>query len=149
MTCKREKLLKFEGRQLPQQKSDSLLTFDLTADAILILLQNITEGLVVYPKVINKHLMQELPFMASENLLMAFVKVKHVLFVLPLKYIGLIFMINQSGGNRQDGHERIRVLSQEAGAQVKQEGKENDLLDRIRKDDTFKAVHDKLGQFSY
>ena len=54
-------------------------------------------------------------------------------------------MIYQSGGNRQDGHERIRVLSQEAGAQVKQEGKENDLLDRIRKDDTFKAVHDKLG----
>ena len=58
-------------------------------------------------------------------------------------------MINQSGGNRQDGHERIRVLSQEAGAQVKQEGKENDLLDRIRKDDTFKAVHDKLGQFFF
>ena len=58
-------------------------------------------------------------------------------------------MINQSGGNRQDGHERIRVLSQEAGAQVKQEGKENDLLDRIKKDDTFKAVHDKLGQFFF
>ena len=67
------------------------------------------------------------------------------LCTLPLICIGLIFMINQSGGNRQDGHERIRVLSQEAGAQVKQEGKENDLLDRIRKDDTFKAVHDKLG----
>ena len=47
----------------------------LTADAICILLQNITEGLVVYPKVIKKHLMAELPFMASENILMAFVKV--------------------------------------------------------------------------
>ena len=48
----------------------------LTADAICILLQNITEGLVVYPKVIKKHLMAELPFMASENILMAFVKVR-------------------------------------------------------------------------
>ena len=120
----------------------------LTADAILILLQNITEGLVVYPKVINKHLMQELPFMASENLLMAFVKVKNICATLKIYWFN-IYGYNQSGGNRQDGHERIRVLSQEAGAQVKQEGKENDLLDRIRKDDTFKAVHDKLGQFSY
>jgi len=95
----------------------------LTADAICILLQNITEGLVVYPNVINKHLAAELPFMASENILMAFVK---------------------AGGNRQDGHERIRVLAQAAGNRVKQEGADNDLLERIRADDMFSCVADKL-----
>ena len=50
----------------------------------------------------------------------------------------------QDGGNRQDGHERIRVLSQEAGARVKQDGEDNDLLERIRKDEMFKCVADKL-----
>jgi len=64
----------------------------LTADAIAILLQNITEGLVVYPKVIEKHVKEELPFMAAENILMASVK---------------------AGGSRQEAHEKFRVLSQE------------------------------------
>jgi len=95
----------------------------LTADAIAILLQNITEGLVVYPKVIGRHVAQELPFMASENILMALVK---------------------AGGNRQEGHEKLRVLSQKAGDRVKQQGLENDLLDRIRADDFFRPVWSEL-----
>ncbi|KAL0992490.1 hypothetical protein UPYG_G00093980 [Umbra pygmaea] len=81
----------------------------LTADIILSTLQNITEGLVVYPKVIERHIRHELPFMATENIIMAMVK---------------------AGGNRQDCHEKIRVLSQQAAAVVKQEGGDNDLLSR-------------------
>lgn len=95
----------------------------LTADAIAILLQNITEGLVVYPKVIERHIRQELPFMATENILMAIVK---------------------AGGNRQDAHEKLRVLSQEAAAKVKNEGNENDLLTRIRADSFFAPIHAEL-----
>src|SRR5439155_1522424 len=88
----------------------------LAADAILILLQNITAGLVVYPKTIAANLAEELPFMATENILMAAVK---------------------AGGDRQDLHERIRRHSQGAAKQVKQEGKPNDLLTRLKKDDAF------------
>ncbi|XP_066563274.1 adenylosuccinate lyase [Amia ocellicauda] len=94
----------------------------LTADIILSTLQNITEGLVVYPKVIQRHISQELPFMATENIIMAMV---------------------QAGGNRQDCHEKIRVLSQEAAAVVKQEGGDNDLIARIRGDPYFSPI---LGQ---
>ncbi|XP_061567027.1 adenylosuccinate lyase [Cololabis saira] len=94
----------------------------LTADIILSTLQNITEGLVVYPKVIERHIRHELPFMATENIIMAMVK---------------------AGGNRQDCHEKIRVLSQEAAAVVKQEGGDNDLLARVQKDPYFKPI---LGQ---
>ena len=82
-----------------------------------------TAGLVVYPKVIEKHLREELPFMATENILMDAVK---------------------AGGDRQTLHERIRVHSQAAGNRVKLEGAENDLFERIRQDKAFAAVADKL-----
>ncbi|XP_011497763.1 PREDICTED: adenylosuccinate lyase [Ceratosolen solmsi marchali] len=95
----------------------------LSADTVLMTLQNITEGLVVYPKVIGRHIDQELPFLSAENIIMAIVK---------------------AGGDRQVCHEKIRVLSQEAGAQVKQHGKDNDLIERIRKDIYFKPIMDKL-----
>ncbi|XP_072127908.1 adenylosuccinate lyase [Mobula birostris] len=95
----------------------------LTADVILSTLQNITEGLVVYPKVIERHIRQELPFMATENIIMAMVK---------------------AGENRQDCHERIRVLSQQAAAVVKQEGGDNDLICRIKKDPYFSPIHEQL-----
>lgn len=92
----------------------------LAIDAILILLQNVSTGLVVYPQVIAKNLAEELPFMATENLLMAAV---------------------QAGGDRQELHERIRVHSQEAALVVKQQGKPNDLLERLAKDKAFAGVN--------
>ncbi|XP_030649304.1 adenylosuccinate lyase isoform X1 [Chanos chanos] len=95
----------------------------LTADIILSTLQNVTEGLVVYPKVIERHIRNELPFMATENIIMAMVK---------------------AGGNRQDCHERIRVLSQQAAAVVKQEGRDNDLLDRVKADAYFTPIINQL-----
>ena len=95
----------------------------LAVDAILDLYLNVTSGLVVYEKVIEKHLQEELPFMATENILMECVK---------------------RGGNRQVLHEKIRVHSMEAGKKVKVEGKENDLLLRIKNDEAFKAIHDDL-----
>lgn len=91
----------------------------LAIDAILILLQNISSGLVVYPKVITNQLMQELPFMATENILMAAVG---------------------AGGDRQELHELIRQYSHEAGHQIKVEGNPNDLLERIGSDAAFAAV---------
>jgi adenylosuccinate lyase len=91
----------------------------LAADAILLLLQNITAGLVVYPKVIAANLSEELPFMATENILMAGV---------------------EAGGDRQELHERIRRHSQDAAARVKQEGLANDLLDRLAADPAFAKV---------
>lgn len=95
----------------------------LAADACLLTLLNISQGLVVYPKVIERHISQELPFMAAENVIMAMVK---------------------AGGDRQVCHEKIRVLSHEAGAQVKQHGKDNDLVERIRNDQYFSPVLDQL-----
>ena len=92
-------------------------------DAILNIYMNVADNLVVYDKVIAKHIAAELPFMATENIMMECVK---------------------AGGNRQELHEKIRVLSMEAGKNVKLEGKENNLIDLIRKDDDFKAVHDRL-----
>ena len=92
----------------------------LGVDAILTLLQNVTSGLVVYPKVIAKNLREELPFMATENILMAAVT---------------------AGGDRQVLHERIRVHSLDAAAVVKQEGKPNDLLERLVKDPAFQGVN--------
>jgi adenylosuccinate lyase len=91
----------------------------LAADASLILLQNITAGLVVYPKVIAANLHQELPFMATENILMAAV---------------------QAGGDRQELHERIRRHSQDAALCVKEGGEANDLLDRLATDPAFANV---------
>ncbi|ALC45211.1 CG3590 [Drosophila busckii] len=96
----------------------------LAADASLLTLLNITQGLVVYPKVIERHIAQELPFMSTENIIMAMVK---------------------AGGDRQVCHEKIRVLSQEAGAQVKQHGKDNDLVERVRNDPYFAPILNQLG----
>ncbi|XP_026752697.1 adenylosuccinate lyase isoform X1 [Galleria mellonella] len=95
----------------------------LTADATLLTLLNICQGLVVYPKVIGRHIAQELPFMATENIIMAMV---------------------QNGGDRQVCHEKIRVLSHEAGAQVKQQGKDNDLIDRVKNDPYFAPILSQL-----
>ncbi len=91
----------------------------LGVDAILAIYQNVAAGLVVYPKVIQRNLAEELPFMATENILMAAVA---------------------AGGDRQDLHERIRVHSLEAARQVKQEGLSNDLLARIAADPAFAAA---------
>lgn len=95
----------------------------LATDAILNLYMNVAENLVVYDKVIAKHIRAELPFMATENIMMECVK---------------------AGGNRQELHERIRVLSMEAGKNVKVEGRENNLIDLIKADEMFAPVHDKL-----
>lgn len=91
----------------------------LTADIVLSTLQNITEGLVVYPGVIARHISQELPFMATENIIMAMVR---------------------AGGDRQECHEHIRVLSHQAAKVVKEEGGENDLIERVKKDPYFEPV---------
>merc|ERR1712098_791616 len=95
----------------------------LTADAVVMTLQNITEGLVVYPKVIQRYMDQELPFMATENFIMEMVK---------------------AGGDRQECHEQIRVLSHQAGGVVKKEGKDNDLIDRIRRNEYFAPIHSQI-----
>ena len=97
----------------------------LTVDAILNIYMNVAENLVVYEKVIEKHIRAELPFMATENIMMECVK---------------------AGGNRQELHEQIRVLSMEAGKNVKVEGKENNLIELIKQDEMFKPVWDKLDQ---
>lgn len=97
----------------------------LTADATLLTLLNICQGLVVYPKVIARHIDQELPFMATENIIMAMV---------------------QAGGDRQVCHEKIRVLSHEAGAQVKQHGKDNDLIARVKADKYFEPIISQLNK---
>jgi len=95
----------------------------LTADAVLTTMQNITEGLVVYPKVIGRHIANELPFMATENFIMAMV---------------------QAGGDRQECHEQIRVLSQQAGDVVKREGGDNDLIQRVKASEYFAPIHSQL-----
>ena len=95
----------------------------LAVDAILIIWKNILEGLVVYPKMIEKHIMAELPFMATEYIIMEGVK---------------------KGGDRQELHELIRVHSMEAGKQVKVEGLENDLIERIINDVSFDIDREKL-----
>ena len=95
----------------------------LAIDGILDLYLNVVDGLVVYPKVIEKHLMSELPFMATENIMMDAVK---------------------AGGDRQELHEKIRTLSMEAGKHVKVEGKENNLLELIAADPSFNLTLDEL-----
>lgn len=95
----------------------------LAVDGILDLCLNVVDGLVVYPKVIEKRLMSELPFMATENIMMDAVKM---------------------GGNRQELHERIRELSMEAGRNVKVEGKENNLLELIAADPAFNMTLEDL-----
>ncbi|KAG1849497.1 L-Aspartase-like protein [Suillus subluteus] len=97
----------------------------LTADIVLSTLQNVCEGLVVYPRVIARRIAQELPFMATENIIMSIVK---------------------EGGDRQEAHEKIRVLSHEAAHQVKNLGLENDLIARVRNDPYFSPIHEELEQ---
>ncbi len=97
----------------------------LAIDAVLNLCSNVSDGLVVYPKVIEQRLMKELPFMATENIMMDAVK---------------------RGGNRQELHERIRVHSLEAARMVKVEGRENDLVDRIANDSEFGITKDEILQ---
>ncbi len=91
----------------------------LATDAVLILYQNVADGMVVYPEVIGRNLREELPFMATENILMAAVT---------------------AGGDRQDLHEHIRQHSQAAAAEVKQHGRPNDLLERLAGDEAFAGV---------
>ena len=95
----------------------------LAIDGILDLCLNVVDGLVVYPKVIEKHMMAELPFMATENIMMDAVK---------------------AGGDRQELHERIRELSMEAGKTVKVEGKDNNLLELIAADPAFNLTLEDL-----
>ncbi len=95
----------------------------LAVDGILDLYLNVVDGLVVYPKVIEKRLMAELPFMATENIMMDAVK---------------------RGGDRQELHERIRILSMEAGRNVKEKGLDNNLLELIAADPTFHMTMEEL-----
>ena len=95
----------------------------LLADTILIILENVALGLVVYPAVISARIAAELPFMATENFIMAIVR---------------------KGGSRQEAHERIRVLSHEAAAEVKMKGKPNDLVDRVQQDPFFEPIRSEL-----
>ncbi len=97
----------------------------LAADAILNLLLSVCDGLVVYPKVIRARVMAELPFMASENIMMRAVK---------------------KGGDRQELHEKLRVHARAAAAVVKEEGKPNDLLERILSDSAFGLTQEELGE---
>lgn len=97
----------------------------LATDGILDLVLNVVDGLVVYEKVIEKHLMAELPFMATENIMMDCVK---------------------SGGNRQELHEKIRVLSMKAGEHVKKDGADNDLLELIAADPAFNVSLEELKE---
>ena len=97
----------------------------LALDGILNIYMNVSENLVVYDKVIAKHIAAELPFMATENIMMECVK---------------------AGGNRQDLHERIRVLSMEAGRNVKERGGDNNLIELIKADEMFAPVKDKLDE---
>lgn len=91
----------------------------LAIDAVLTLYLNVVPGLVVYPNVIARNVEAELPFMATENLMMAAV---------------------QAGGDRQEVHERIRTHSQAAGTRIKREGADNDLMDRLQADPMFKGI---------
>ena len=95
----------------------------LAIDGILDLCLNVVDGLVVYPKVIYKHFMAEIPFMATENIMMDAVK---------------------QGGNRQELHEKIRQLSMEAGKPVKEEGKDNNLVDLIAADPAFGLTKEQI-----
>ena len=95
----------------------------LAVDAILGIYTNVASGLVVYPKMIEKHVLDELPFMMTENIMME---------------------VTKKGGNRQELHEEIRQLSMQAGSVVKNEGKPNDLLERIAADPKFGITMDEL-----
>ena len=95
----------------------------LAADAIVDIMHNVASGMVVYPNVIKARINAELPFMATENIIMEMV----------------------SGGDRQEVHEQIRLHSLAAAAKVKEQGLQNDLIDRIRTDDFFTPIHPVSG----
>ena len=95
----------------------------MSADAICMTLDNVVSGLVVYPNRIHSRLMEELPFMATENIIMKLVSL---------------------GRSRQDAHEEIRVLCHQASDVVKKEGKKNDLIERIKKTEFFKPIWGEL-----
>jgi len=97
----------------------------LIADAVANIIQNVFEGAEVYPKTIQRHIIEELPFMASENILMAMVA---------------------AGADRQDCHERLRILSRESAQRVKYEAIDNDLIKRIRADPYFALIHNHLDK---
>ena len=97
----------------------------LAIDGILDLCLNVVDGLVVYPKVVEKHLRAELPFMATENIMMDAVK---------------------AGGDRQEMHEKIRTLSMEAGKNVKVNGGDNNLLELIAADPAFRMTEEELAK---
>ncbi len=97
----------------------------LAMDAMLIIAENVSDGMVVYPKVLEKRILAELPFMATENIIMAGVK---------------------KGGDRQELHEEIRKMSMEAASVVKNEGKDNDLLERILKNPKFDITEADLKE---
>lgn len=97
----------------------------LAVDSILNIYMNVAENMVVYDKIIARHIQAELPFMATENIIMECVK---------------------AGGSRQELHERIRILSMEAGQNVKAEGKENNLLELIGADEMFRPVWGRLDE---
>ena len=96
----------------------------LAVDAILSILINVTSGLVVYPKVVHARIMKELPFMASENIMMSAVK---------------------KGGDRQELHEKLRSYAMEAGKRVKEDGEENDLAERILGDADFRITREEMA----
>ncbi|HEU0078713.1 MAG TPA: adenylosuccinate lyase [Longimicrobiaceae bacterium] len=97
----------------------------LATDAVLLIVHNVASGMVVYPEMIRRHLMEELPFMATENLMMRAAK---------------------RGGDRQELHERVRVHSIAAGREVKQHGRPNDLMDRIAADPAFGVTRAELEE---
>ena len=99
----------------------------LATDAVLILQNNVVSGIVVYPEMIRRNLELELPFMATEDILMAAV---------------------EAGGDRQELHEAIRDHSQDAAQEVKQKGGANDLIERIAKDEAFASVHARLPELT-
>ena len=97
----------------------------LAVDGILGIMMNVTDGMVVYEKVIRRRVMDELPFMATENIMMDAVK---------------------RGGNRQELHERLRVHSQAAARHVKEDGGANDLIDRLAADEAFRVTREEMEQ---
>lgn len=109
--------------EIEKFSSVDVVTTSPVTDGILDLYINVTSGLVVYPKVIEARLMSELPFMATENIMMDAVK---------------------KGGDRQELHEKIRQHSMAAGAVVKVEGGQNDLVDRIAGDPAFMTTKEEI-----
>ncbi|KPM44641.1 Adenylosuccinate lyase [Neonectria ditissima] len=113
----------FAGQWFERTLDDSAISLNPQPYLPCASLDNVTNGLVVYPEMIRAHLDAEIPFMASENIIMKLVS---------------------KGGNRQEAHEQIRVLSRQAGLTVKNEGKPNDLIERIRNTEYFSPIHGDL-----